>query len=359
MDVLNYKKIYLNATTREELKSQQKEKISYLHAKTLRNDTNSNAILFLIDNKYIIIDSDGEDEDEFITNLLKENNIDTTKCFWTKSISHCFGFNNYKHHYYFKKGELDITSDKTSINGSHLDLLCHKNRAITEDKKQFKELDENDFPTMTHEILDKILNYNKKPTEPKIEKTTNETKSDDISNDDLEFILDNIDDYRFTSYGEWINLYIIFTNEGWDLDLFDEYSSRFENYDKDKNDAILKNINRRDSGLTKATLYSWLKEDNIDAFKQLQKKQKDNSKKETKKKDKEINLVEYHSMKVDFEKNNFKILNPISYATITQDNLIIRNKQDFKNVYENKLIHDKSFINEWLKDPTRLEFRFI
>ena len=62
----------------------------------------------------------------------------------------------------------------------------------------------------------------------------------------------------------------------------------------------------------------------------------------------------YENIKDEFEKVNFKILNPLSFATIKPDNnLIIRSRSEFKDVYENLIIEDDDqFINVWLKDPT-------
>ena len=63
-------------------------------------------------------------------------------------------------------------------------------------------------------------------------------------------------------------------------------------------------------------------------------------------------LQDYDKLKIEFEKNNFKIINPLSFATIKEDgNLIIRDRAEFKNVYENLLINDESFVSKWLKDP--------
>ena len=61
----------------------------------------------------------------------------------------------------------------------------------------------------------------------------------------------------------------------------------------------------------------------------------------------------YEQLKLNFEKTNFKILNPLSFAKIKEDgNLILRDRTEFKNVYENLLYDDKQFILKWLKDPT-------
>ena len=63
-------------------------------------------------------------------------------------------------------------------------------------------------------------------------------------------------------------------------------------------------------------------------------------------------VPDYDLLKTEFEKKNFKILIPLSFATIGDDeNLIIRDRTEFKNVYENLLIDDESFLNKWLKDP--------
>ena len=73
-----------------------------------------------------------------------------------------------------------------------------------------------------------------------------------------------------------------------------------------------------------------------------------------------IDLNEYEALKVDFEKYNFKIENPITFGTINKEGkLIIRKEQDFRILYKNlrykttnkkgKSI-DVSFTEEWLKD---------
>ena len=69
-------------------------------------------------------------------------------------------------------------------------------------------------------------------------------------------------------------------------------------------------------------------------------------------------MQNYNKIKVEFEKYNFKILNPIMFATTNNNNeLIIRNKKDFKDVYENlqylkwnefhSRMMDSSFIDDW------------
>ena len=72
-------------------------------------------------------------------------------------------------------------------------------------------------------------------------------------------------------------------------------------------------------------------------------------------------LENYNNIKIEFEKNNFKVLNPIMFVTIGEnDDIILRSKKEFKDVYENlnyfkwsdyyKKMVQSSFIDDWLKD---------
>jgi hypothetical protein len=71
----------------------------------------------------------------------------------------------------------------------------------------------------------------------------------------------------------------------------------------------------------------------------------------------------YDSVKLDFEKTHFKIMNPILFAEETNSNLILRKKGDFSTAYENINYIDikfnqkgeieekqKKFINNWFLD---------
>ena len=71
----------------------------------------------------------------------------------------------------------------------------------------------------------------------------------------------------------------------------------------------------------------------------------------------------YNKVKAEFEKNNFKVINPIMFVTVGKNKEILpRSKKDFKDVYENlrylkynetnKQMVLSSFIDDWLKDPT-------
>jgi hypothetical protein len=66
-------------------------------------------------------------------------------------------------------------------------------------------------------------------------------------------------------------------------------------------------------------------------------------------------------MKNEFEKTNFKLMNPFMFGTETPEGkLILRSEHDLMGVYRNKLfstmtkkgVVNVSFVNEWLKDKT-------
>ena len=83
-----------------------------------------------------------------------------------------------------------------------------------------------------------------------------------------------------------------------------------------------------------------------------------------------IDPFEYKSVRVEFEKTHFKLMNPILYATETEEGVILRKKMDFINAYENVLINktikgevkESSFVRDWFIDPkirtySKLDFK--
>ena len=63
-------------------------------------------------------------------------------------------------------------------------------------------------------------------------------------------------------------MYIL--NEGYPLDIFTEYSKKSSKYDEVRNRSRLQSYKKCEDGLKKATLYKFLKEDNINIFHQMQ-----------------------------------------------------------------------------------------
>ncbi len=104
-----------------------------------------------------------------------------------------------------------------------------------------------------------------KPKEIKPKKQINESL---ISDDEINFIMENIDEARADDYDSWVLLHMVFINEKLNYELFNDFSKKSKKYNEPKNNSILKNIQPK-KGLTKASLYYWLKQDNPEAFKIL------------------------------------------------------------------------------------------
>lgn len=76
----------------------------------------------------------------------------------------------------------------------------------------------------------------------------------------------------------------------------------------------------------------------------------------------EENPNSYNNIKEEFEKTHFKLLNPISYITEDEDDLIRKTKTEFLQTYENKyyiatektekgnIEKKRMFVNDWIRD---------
>lgn len=75
---------------------------------------------------------------------------------------------------------------------------------------------------------------------------------------------------RFTKYDEWLKIGAIIYNEGYDFEIFDKYSSKAKNYDKD---SCLEKWNRykkhKGTKCKIGTLIKWAKQDNFEMFKKV------------------------------------------------------------------------------------------
>ena len=89
------------------------------------------------------------------------------------------------------------------------------------------------------------------------------------------------------------------------LELLDEWSQNSKSYDKSKVESFYKNIKPKDNGLKIGTLKKMAKEDNPKQYKTLFNKNKEKIINEDSVNQSNEN---YNKVKIDFEKNNFKIL---------------------------------------------------
>lgn len=168
-----------------------------------------------------------------------------------------------------------------------------------------------------------------------------------------------LDIEKFDDYENWRDVALIINNElGFNgYDILNDWSKNGSNYNESKVKQFYFNIKPKTNGLKIGSLKKLAKEANSELYKKLF--LKNISDKNSNSDDQE----NYNKLKIEFEKNNFKILNPINFITIDRDNdLIMRNKKEFKDVYEN-LTYEKfdtsinkfvktSFVSDWLKDET-------
>ena len=84
---------------------------------------------------------------------------------------------------------------------------------------------------------------------------------------------------RFASYDDWLKMLLVVKQERWDYDMFDAICaerSEGTSYNRASNKAKYDGIAiRKEGGLTQATLWNWLKQDNKELFDGLQKRRRD------------------------------------------------------------------------------------
>jgi hypothetical protein len=62
---------------------------------------------------------------------------------------------------------------------------------------------------------------------------------------------------------------------------------------------------------------------------------------------------EYQEMKIEFEKNHFKLNDPVAYVRVYAKDVKVLSRTDLMNLYENTFYNGtESFIKKWLTDPT-------
>jgi phage/plasmid-associated DNA primase len=105
------------------------------------------------------------------------------------------------------------------------------------------------------------------PTSPTILPDV-DSNDEKITDTTIDTILDNINASRFDEYTDWLSLYMVFVNDNLNKKLFESHSKKSIKYNKNKNEQILKGISPK-QGLSIASLYYWLKQDNSDVFKKL------------------------------------------------------------------------------------------
>jgi P4 family phage/plasmid primase-like protien len=238
-------------------------------------DYNWSNVFIVPSYEYLVIDTDGKDSYDWFEEYIYQNELTPTKTrTFRNSKEH-----PYKYHYWFKVNKddfIDRIKDGTEqFEEFKLDILYGDKCQVLEFiSSSFKEPD-----ILTYREFKEIYKIIKSKCTKKItniQPTTEQKKECKIDNTILNTILDNLNPDRFINYTYWINIYMIFKNEELDLDLFNYYSKKhYKKYNEEKNNKILNSIKSINKGLTIATLYFWLKKDNIEIFRSLQPKRDD------------------------------------------------------------------------------------
>lgn len=195
---------------------------------------------------------------------------------------------------------------------------------------------------------------------------------------EIKYIIDKCPKSYFANYDQWRDI-------GWAMhyennseeckQLFIKRSREvpeYENIPDETYNHFWNNSNKLNSKqITFGTIIKWLKRDGLWDIKptyddkefdintfysiKLPKKPEDDfidklSLKEKRNK-KEKDIIELFNLrKVYFNKFHFKVARPVCYCIIYEDSVDIKKKSEFKDLYDNLLIYDKSFTSLWFKD---------
>jgi hypothetical protein len=223
----------------------------------------------------ICIDTDTQDVYDTLTEYLNENSLYDEDSI-TESFTGRHKKLDYKKHFYFKifddeKADIKkLIPNKLNKNGIDIFYDCwgvaeYKNATISD---MITEIDI-DIVRDIFKLFNIKSNDNKNNN-----KTVEKVNSNTDDNDELISILDALSSSRWNDYEEWLKLYCIFLNENLPMELFDEYSKKHsKKYNETSNKKVVSSLSPDEKGYKMGTLYLMLKEDDIDAFYQLKKKQ--------------------------------------------------------------------------------------
>ena len=282
--------------------------------------------------------------------------------------------------------KIDVISDGKCITAPPTSY-----KKINGEKVKYEIIYDNEIKTIPQYLLDELIL--KESDKPIIinNKISNDVKlkEDKTLYDFIEKLLDILDKERADDWEKWRNIgFIIYhelNEEGFDL--FDNFSKLSDKYNKKKVKDFWKSIkDNNDKPMTIKSLMLAAKKDNKDddnieyykniidefIYKEVVEKTKEDYEKDIEENIKSSN-DNYVKLKTEFEKKNFKVLNPIMFCTEGEynDNLQLNTREKFIQIYENLLYKkynakkdlwfDYSFVKDWLIDPNnrtyyKLEF---
>ena len=246
---------------------------------------NFNQAIIYLDPQFIVFDTDNEQPFELLKNTLQGLNLYHPSSI-TESYSGRMMKKHFKRHFWFKVSSVkDFNNFRGWSECEGWDLFHYGNCKIAEFLDT--DLKEDDIPIMNintfntvYKTMTQQFPSHKAVKEEKVKKETISVQVDNFKysvakmdfDENLKFVLDNINKNRWTNFKDWLVINMIAINTGIDMKIIDEYSKQSPKYDAENNQKILKNLEPKSKGYTLLTLYKWLKEDNPEAYQELLKK---------------------------------------------------------------------------------------
>jgi len=183
-----------------------------------------------------------------------------------------------------------------------------------------------------------------------------QNNNDDTKYNKIDFIVSNLSNLRSSDYQDWIKVKFGIYNE---LDkagykIFDNFSSKCKSKYKEEETKkeYFKSKKKDTNGITIKTLLEMLQKDNPTAFTEYLNKYKSTTK---------TTNDDYTLIKKQFETSHFKVMSPLTYGCIYNNQYTTKTKTDLINTYENMYykttdiegnIKKNQFIKNWLKDES-------
>jgi P4 family phage/plasmid primase-like protien len=261
IEIKNDKKEYEGLI--KDWKNQTYEKCLNNYTKNISNYLNNPYYLIKCDNNFIIFDTDTNEDYNKLCEILIYLGLYNHKSITKSTRGNMYA---YKRHFWFKVEDEKFKNFLKHKLGD-LEVFIGNNCNICELKISMIS----DINILSYDNYKQIMIEFSKDLENCKKLTDYEFITDDRTNKEILLILDKLNIKRYDNYDYWIILYFIFVNEKLNLNIYEKYSKKSLKYNKERNDEILKNIVPK-KGYTLATLYLWLKEDNLLIFNELNKK---------------------------------------------------------------------------------------
>ena len=252
--------------------------------KAYKESPKTNYFFIIPSNDFIIFDTDTEEDHIRLSLLLKDEGIYSPKAITKSARGDTYP---YKRHFWFSVEDEQFNEMKKHVLGS-MEVFIGTNCNIGESVQSNIQ----EIPVLTWDLYEEIktiFEIEMKTPKISIDSDEEEEKNDKIQpkkdkvfkskgvthDENLPSILKHLKPKRFIDYNDWLSIYWVFINEGFDLELFKTYSQKhYKNYDESKNESIFSSSIKQD-GFKIGTLYHYLKQDNLQVFNDLQKTRTD------------------------------------------------------------------------------------